>query len=100
MLRFISNTYRPFAYELFKIQAKRFSSTSLKPNNGQEALNYIRTLYENKSYEGALKMLTKIEEQYPECTKAAKYYRGKVSMALLEQEGTLEKLHLTTPKNK
>jgi hypothetical protein len=70
------------------------------PDNGQEALNYVRTLYEQKSYEDALKMLTQIEEQYPQCTKAAKYYRGKVSIALLEQDGTLEKLHISTPKSK
>lgn len=101
MLRFLGNRYRLLAYQLFRAQTRRFisSSTAPEPNNPQEALNYVRTLYENKDYRDALKMLTQIEEQYPQCTKAAKYYRGRISMALLEQDGTLEKLDISMPKN-
>ncbi len=58
---------------------------------GQIALDKTRLLYEQGSYKEALKEVTKIEENYPGCTKAAKYYRGKISVALLEQEGAFQK---------
>lgn len=94
MLRFFGKLYRP-------LQTNRSFIPTVEPSkysNGQEALKYVQTLYDSKHYEEALKTLTQIEELYPTCTKAAKHYRGKVSMALLEQDGTLERLHIPAAK--
>lgn len=95
--RIIAGQFKNTAFELYKAQSRGLLGSTGKvpvPQTWQEALDRVRTLYEGKDYEGALKMIAQIEEEYPQCTKATKFYRGKVSMALLEEDGTLEKLKI------
>jgi hypothetical protein len=61
-------------------------------SEGQAALNHVDELYKKKQYIEALREITKIEEKYPGCSKAAKYYRGKVSYAYLEKTGDLKNI--------
>lgn len=98
--RFVTSGYRNVAFELYKTQTRGFFENPKevpKAKTGEEALEHVRILYEHRDYENALREITKIEEDYPQYTKAAKYYRGKTSMALLEQDGTLARLKI---KNK
>ena len=59
---------------------------------GQAALNHVDLLYKNGQYKEALREIDLIEEKYPGCTKAAKYYRGEAAYALLKEMGHLKKL--------
>lgn len=59
---------------------------------GQVALDHVDLLYKNGKYAEALKEIELIEEKYPDCTKAAKYYRGEVAYALLKKIGHLKNL--------
>lgn len=61
-------------------------------SSGKQALDYIKALYQRGQYTEALQAIYWTESHYPTCTKAAKYYRGKVSVALLDKEGRLEEL--------
>lgn len=63
-----------------------------KLSEGQAALNHVNDLYKKGQYEEALKEIARIEERYPGCSKATKYYRGEVAYALLEKTGDLRKL--------
>jgi len=66
-----------------------------KPENigeGQAALNHVDLLCKNGKYTEALKEIELIEEKYPDCTKAAKYYRGEAAYALLKKIGHLKNL--------
>ncbi len=72
--------------------------TTVKENSknqisaGQAALEHVNDLYKKGQLEEALKEIIKIEEKYPGCSKAAKYYRGEVSYAILEKTGNLKKI--------
>lgn len=75
--------------------SREFSIGNLKEkgvSNGEKALKYIKTLYQGGQYSEALQVIDWTESHYPGCTKATKYYRGKVSVALLDEEGRLEGL--------
>lgn len=66
-----------------------------KPKNlseGQVALNHVDLLCKDGQYLEALKEINRIEEKYPDCTKAAKYYKGEAAYALLEKMGHLKNL--------
>ena len=71
---------------------RRISISKIKISEGQAALNHVSDLYKKGHYREALKEIVKIEERYPGCSKAAKYYRGEVTYALLEKTGDLKKL--------
>jgi len=75
--------------------SREFSTGNLQEkgvSNGKQALEHIKTLYQGGQYSEALQAIDWTESHYPTCTKAAKYYRGKVSVALLDKEGRLEGL--------
>ena len=61
-------------------------------SSGKQALDHIKALYQGGQYTEALQAIDWTESNYPGCSKAAKYYRGKVSVALLDKEGRLEGL--------
>jgi hypothetical protein len=66
-----------------------------KPKNiseGQAALDHVDRLCKEGQYREALKEINFIEEKYPDCTKAAKYYKGEAAYALLEKMGHLKNL--------
>ena len=67
-------------------------SSKMNISEGQAALNHVSDLYKKGQYREVLKEIVKIEERYPGCSKAAKYYRGEAAYALLEQTGELKKL--------
>ena len=52
----------------------------------QEALRRVDELYAGGDYRRALAEIRGVEEKFPGCSKAAKHYRGKVGMALLNEQ--------------
>jgi len=75
--------------------SKGFSTGNLRDkgvSSGKQALDHIKALYQGGEYTEALQAIEWTELNYPGCSKAAKYYRGKVSVALLDKEGRLEEL--------
>ena len=58
----------------------------------QHQFDTVLNLYNNGQLEQALSKISYIETQFPECSKAVKYYRGKISVKLLEQNGELDDL--------
>lgn len=60
-------------------------------NEAQLALNAIDSLCQQEKYSEALKEIIKIEEIYPESSKATKYYRGKIYENRLEPDGKKKK---------
>lgn len=57
---------------------------------GQTAINEIKELYETGQYKIAWLKIKKIEGNYPGCSKATAYYRGKVGIKLVEEDSELK----------
>lgn len=62
-----------------------------KNPTAEHALNEIKELWKTGQLREALHKIDQIEENYPSCTKAAKYYRGEIGYELLEKSGKLPK---------
>lgn len=60
--------------------------------DGQKARDEVKSLCEQKKYEEALKKINGIEENFPSCIKAAKYYRGEATYELRKERGELPKM--------
>lgn len=58
----------------------------------QRQLDTVVDLYNDGKLKEALSKISYIESNYPTCSKATKYYRGKISLELLDQNGELDDL--------
>lgn len=85
MLRFFRNTNQ-INPALFSRSMSTISKLITEKTEGQMALERVQMLYQKREFIEALKEIASIEENYPMCSKATKYYRGKVSIALLEED--------------
>lgn len=69
--------------------------TSSKPLHSsleaEKALNDIKELWQKGQLKEALKRIDSVEQKFPSCSKAAKYYRGEIGVQLLEQNGVISK---------
>ena len=70
---------------------KSFSTRSMKNeySEGQKALDEVKSLCAERKYEEALRKISVIEDVYPGCGKAAKFYRGEATYELLKERGEL-----------
>lgn len=72
---------------------KNVSQATSAMSNAEMALNEVKELWKTGQLKEALSKINMIEEQYPSCTKAAKHYRGKIGIELLEKNGDLPIQH-------
>lgn len=68
------------------------ATSAMSKSASASALNEVKELWKAGHLKEALSKINEIEEKYPSCTKAAKHYRGKIGVELLEKHGDLPKL--------
>jgi len=72
---------------------KNISQKTSALSGAEMALNEVNELWKAGQLKEALSKINEIEEKYPSCTKAAKHYRGKIGVELLEKNGDLPLQH-------
>jgi hypothetical protein len=74
-----------------------YTSSASKPLyrslEAEKALNDVKKLWQKGQLKEALKEIDSIEQKFPSCSKAAKYYRGEIGVQLLEEKGVISKSH-------
>lgn len=61
-------------------------------SEGQKAYARIEELYSKKEYYQVLNLIEEVNKKYPELVEATRYYKGKASIKILDEEETTTKV--------